>query len=195
MHLQHRQRGAVAAVAAAAAVTLILAGCSSSGTDDGGGGEATEEITYWLWDSNQQPAYQQCADAFTDETGIGVTHRTIRMGGLLAGPDHRLRLLDGARRVRRSPVLLPAVRCRGAAPRHLRPRRGGQVDLSIYQEGLAGLWVDQEGGRFGLPKDFDTVALFYNDQMVADAGFEAEISQRSSGTRPTAAATRSSSRR
>ena len=30
-------------------------------------GEMTESVTldYWLWQANQQPAYQQCADAFT----------------------------------------------------------------------------------------------------------------------------------
>ena len=48
------------------------------------------------------------------------------------------------------------------------------VDLSIYQDGLADLWQDQEGERYGLPKDFDTVALFYNDQMASDAGLTAD---------------------
>ena len=33
-----------------------------SGAGDAGSG--TGEVTYWLWDSNQLPAYQKCADAF-----------------------------------------------------------------------------------------------------------------------------------
>ena len=39
-----------------------------------------------------------------------------------------------------------------------------------YQEGLADLWVGQDGKRYGLPKDFDTVAVFYNKKLIADAG-------------------------
>jgi multiple sugar transport system substrate-binding protein len=40
----------------------------------------------------------------------------------------------------------------------------------IYQKGLADLWVAQDGKRYGLPKDFDTVAIFYNKALIADAG-------------------------
>jgi multiple sugar transport system substrate-binding protein len=34
--------------------------------------------------------------------------------------------------------------------------------------------VSENGRRFGLPKDFDTVAIFYNKKMVADAGLTEE---------------------
>ena len=35
-------------------------------------------------------------------------------------------------------------------------------NVDQYQPGLADLWKGQDGKRYGLPKDFDTVALFYN---------------------------------
>ncbi|MEK8225602.1 extracellular solute-binding protein [Oerskovia sp. M15] len=41
---------------------LTLSACSSGGGPGGSGGE----ISYWLWDSNQVPAYQACAAAFTE---------------------------------------------------------------------------------------------------------------------------------
>lgn len=174
MHLPHRQRGTVAAVAVAAAATLTLAGCSSSGGDGTREGAATEEITYWLWDSNQQPAYQQCADAFTDETGIGVTIEqygwTDYWQGLITGfasstaPDVFADHLS----------YYPQFVAEGQLLDISDLVEEDGLDLSVYQDGLADLWVDQEGRRFGLPKDFDTVALFYNEQMVADAGFQAE---------------------
>ncbi|MFP5017684.1 sugar ABC transporter substrate-binding protein, partial [Paenarthrobacter ureafaciens] len=49
----------VAAAAAALALTMSACGGSDSGS------AANGEINYWLWDANQLPAYQQCADDFT----------------------------------------------------------------------------------------------------------------------------------
>ena len=43
-----------------------------------------------------------------------------------------------------------------------------------YQPGLADLWKGQDGKRYGLPKDFDTVALFYNKKLTDDAGLTAD---------------------
>ena len=44
------------------------------------------------------------------------------------------------------------------------------VKTDIYQKGLAELWIGQDGKRYGLPKDFDTVAIFYNKKLIKDAG-------------------------
>ena len=49
-------------------------------------------------------------------------------------------------------------------------------NVDQYQPGLADLWVGQDGKRYGLPKDFDTVALFYNKKMVDDGGYRREPS-------------------
>lgn len=48
------------AIAAAAAVVLALSACGNGGSAE----SAKGEISYWLWDANQLPAYQQCADDF-----------------------------------------------------------------------------------------------------------------------------------
>ena len=48
------------------------------------------------------------------------------------------------------------------------------IDLSIYNEGLADLGVGEDGKRYGLPKDWDTVALFYNTAMTEAAGISDE---------------------
>jgi len=63
---------AKALVASLVAAALALTGCSSSSGAAAAGGSsdaidtstASGDVSYWLWDSNQQPAYQQCADAF-----------------------------------------------------------------------------------------------------------------------------------
>ncbi|MGX5771625.1 ABC transporter substrate-binding protein [Microbacterium trichothecenolyticum] len=162
----------VGGTAAVAAVSLSLTGCAASGDNEPASGG--QEISYWLWDSNQQPAYQQCADQFAEQSGITVQIEQFGWADYWQG--------------------LTTGFASGTAPdvftNHLSyyPEFVGQgqllditdrieeddVDLSIYQDGLADLWQDQEGNRYGLPKDFDTVALFYNEQFAADAGLTSE---------------------
>ena len=63
------------AAAAAAAIALCLSACGGSGPAST---EAKGEINYWLWDANQLPAYQQCADDFTKanpDITVKVTQR------------------------------------------------------------------------------------------------------------------------
>jgi multiple sugar transport system substrate-binding protein len=43
------------------------------------------------------------------------------------------------------------------------------VKTDIYQKGLADLWVGKDGKRYGLPKDFDTVSIFYNKDLIKAA--------------------------
>ena len=52
-----------------------------------GSGSAGGQIDYWLWDANQQPAYQKCADAFAAANpGITVKIDPVRLGRLLDRP-------------------------------------------------------------------------------------------------------------
>jgi multiple sugar transport system substrate-binding protein len=172
MHTSTRARRTAAVVAVAASVPLVLAGCA--GGSGGGDGGSTEAITYWLWDSNQQPAYEQCATDFTAESGIDVKIEQFGWAdywqGLTTGfasgtaPDVFADHLSYFPEFVSQGQLLDITD---------RVEKDG-VDLEIYQDGLAELWTDQDGGRYGLPKDFDTVATFYNEQMVADAGLTAE---------------------
>ena len=83
------------AVAVAAAVALSLSACSGSSSS---AESAKGEISYWLWDANQLPAYQQCADDFTKanpDIKVKITQRgwddywTTLTNGFVAGtaPD------------------------------------------------------------------------------------------------------------
>ena len=50
------------------------------------------------------------------------------------------------------------------------------VDESAFQEGLIDLWKGEDGHQYGCPKDWDTVAVFYNRDMLAQAGLsEADL--------------------
>ena len=83
------------AVAAAAAIAISLSACGGSAPASA---EAKGEINYWLWDANQLPAYQQCADDFTKanpDIKVKITQRgwddywTTLTNGFVAGtaPD------------------------------------------------------------------------------------------------------------
>jgi multiple sugar transport system substrate-binding protein len=126
-----------------------------------------------MWDANQLPGYQACADAFQAKfPGTTITVESLGWDdywngittGLVSGtapdvftdhlnkyPDYALKdqLID----------LNPYIARDGVA-------------TDIYYPGLADLWVTPDGKRYGLPKDFDTVAFFYNGQMIEDAGVD-----------------------
>jgi multiple sugar transport system substrate-binding protein len=172
-----------AVVVGLAAMSLTLTACGGGGDDSSGGGgsdgdaldtsTATGEVSYWLWDANQLPAYQKCADAFT-AANPNVTVKISQYGwddywgkltnGFVAGDapdvftDHLSKFGEFANQdqlVDLDPTLA---------------KDGFNTDQ--YQPGLADLWKNQDGKRYGLPKDFDTVGLFYNKKMVDAAGVD-----------------------
>lgn len=169
MHTLHLRVRAIAAAAAAA--TLALAGCGSSSDGDGDGDGA---ITYWLWDSNQQPAYQQCATNFQEQTGIEVK---IEQYGW---DDYWQNVTTGFASDTAPDVFtnhlsyFPQFAAQGQLLDLSDRIEEDGLDLSIYQDGLAELWVGEDDATYGLPKDFDTIGLFYNEKAVADAGYKAE---------------------
>ncbi|WP_285241546.1 sugar ABC transporter substrate-binding protein [Pseudarthrobacter sp. MEB009] len=161
------------AVTAAAAIAISLAACSGGSSTTAG--EAKGDINYWLWDANQLPAYQQCASDFTKinpDIKVKITQRgygdywTTLTNGFVAGnaPDvfanHLSKYPEFADK-KQLLALDDAVKKDG-------------IKLDVYNEGLADLWVGQDGKRYGLPKDWDTVAMFYNKAMTDAAGITPE---------------------
>lgn len=178
-------RKAGTALAAVTALSLTLTACggeSEPAATNGGDGEAVDtsaasgQIDYWLWDNNQKPAYEQCAADFQEETGVSVTITQYAWddywsgitNGFVAGtaPDVFTNHLSR----------YPEFVTQGQLMALDATLEADGVDVDGYQEGLADLWVGQDGQRYGLPKDFDTVAIFYNKALIEEAGVdEAEL--------------------
>ena len=128
-------------------------------------GEAVT-IEYWLWDANQLPAYQACADAFM-AANPNITVNITQSGwddywnniqtGMVAGTapdvftDHLAKYPEFAAKEQLVDIQ-PYV------------ERDG-VDLGVYLGELADLWA-RDGKRFGLPKDWDTIAIVYNQDAT-----------------------------
>lgn len=139
-------------------------------------GQAQVTLNYWLWDANQLAPYQQCVADF-EAANPGVSVRVSQTGwgdywtalttGFVAGtaPDVFTNHLQ------QYPTFVEMEQLVDIGP--LIERDG--VDVDIYLEGLADLWV-RDGARYGLPKDWDTIAIVYNQAMTAAAGIsEAEM--------------------
>ncbi|MDN0197806.1 sugar ABC transporter substrate-binding protein [Streptomyces sp. S.PNR 29] len=150
------------------ALTLSLtAGCANG--DSVGAGRNT--VTYWLWDANQLPAYQACAKDFEKENP-GLQVKITQMGW----SDYWTKLTASFIAGTQPDVFTDHIQKFGqfADLKVLEPLDDLSINPSDYQSGLAGNWMGQDGHRYGAPKDWDTVALFYNQKMTKAAGLTAE---------------------
>ena len=168
-------------LALALALSLALSACvggiedSTDAAAAGDAGSGSGEVNYWLWDSSQQPAYQACADAFhaaNPEVTVKITqlgwddYWTKLTAGFVSGtaPDVFTDHLSKYPEFLSNNQLLPLDDLVAK----------DKVATDIYQPGLAELWVGADGKRYGMPKDWDTIAVFYNKDMADAAGLTKE---------------------
>ena len=148
----------------------LLTACGGGG---GGAGGTAGTIEYWLWDSGQQPGYQKCADAFQQQNP-GLTIHISQYGW----DDYWSKLTAGFIADTAPDVFTDhlAKFAQFVDLKVLRPLDDFAATSDIqdgdYQEGLAALWKGQDGKRYGAPKDWDTIALFYDGAKLKAAGVD-----------------------
>jgi multiple sugar transport system substrate-binding protein len=132
-------------------------------------------IRYMLWDNNQLPAYTECANQFM-QSNPGITIEIEQLGwgdywtaiqtGFVTGdaPDVFTNHLA------KYPEFVALEQLVDVQPWVERDN----VPTDIYYPGLADLWV-KDGARYGLPKDWDTVAVIYNADMLEAAGIDPAV--------------------
>lgn len=163
-----RRTRRITTLAVAAATTCVLAACGGNAAEEG---SADGTIDYWLWDSGQQPGYQKCADAFqaaNPDIKINISqygwndYWSKLTAGFIAGtaPDVFTDHLSKFAQYVDLEVLRPLD--------ELEPTKSIQDD--DYQSGLAELWKGQDGHRYGAPKDWDTISIFYSAEALTEAG-------------------------
>ncbi|WP_306317399.1 MULTISPECIES: sugar ABC transporter substrate-binding protein [unclassified Streptomyces] len=161
-----RRRSLLAAAATTLAAAPLASGCGpSSSTAAAGGGSRRGHLTYGVWDVYQLPAMQRAARAF-ERARPGVTVdvqltpngtywtklRTACTGGSapdvfwMNGPNFGMYAAAGQ--------LLPLGT--EGADAVLRAEDYPPELMSLYR------W---KGTQYGAPKDFDTVALWYNKEL------------------------------
>lgn len=158
--------------AALSAAALGLAGCAGAAVP---GVEGDVAIDYWLWESVQLPGYQACADAFEAENpdihiritqyGWGDYWEKLTASMVAgAGPDVFADHL----------TMYPEFVSRGVLLPFDEMEATSDFDGDDFQEGLAELWEGPDGRQYGMPKDFDTIAIFFNHDVLEEAGMTAE---------------------
>jgi multiple sugar transport system substrate-binding protein len=162
------QRGRRLAIGLTSAVVAVALAACGGGSGSGG---RSGTISSWLWESAQLPRYQKCADAFHQQnpdltikiTQIGWADYWNKLtAGFIANtaPDVFSDHLSKFPQYVDLKVLRPLD--------ELGPTK--DVKDTDYQPGLAQLWKGQDGHRYGTPKDWDTIALFYDAKAVKAAG-------------------------
>ncbi|GEC02533.1 sugar ABC transporter substrate-binding protein [Streptomyces spinoverrucosus] len=161
-----RIRTVFASLASAVALSLVT-GCAQGGS----AGSSGNTVTYWLWDANQLPAYEACAKDF-ERRNPGLNVEITQMGW----DDYWTKLTASFIAGTEPDVFTDHIQKFGqfADLDVLEPLDDLGIEESDYQPGLAANWVGQDGHRYGAPKDWDTVAFFYNKKMADDAGLTAE---------------------
>ncbi len=128
------------------------------------------EVKYALWDSNQLPAYQQCATDF-QKANPGISVKITQSGwddywtaistGFISGtaPDVFTNHLAKYPEFARNAQLLDL------SPLIARDK----VKTDIYSSGLYETW-GRDAKQYGLPKDWDTVAFLVNMEHAKKQG-------------------------
>lgn len=161
-------RRGVAALATTAIAALAITGCSSSGGTGQTGDDEKVTLEYGVWDQKQEAAMTSIADAFTEEHP-NVTIKIVTTpykeyftklqtsvsGGSapdvfwMNGPNFQLYASNGV----------------------LAPLGDAGMDAGDYPQGLIDLYTF-DGDIYGAPKDFDTIALWYNTELFDAAGVD-----------------------
>ena len=166
------------ALAAGVGLTVAITGCSTGETPPESEGysapdsDLTAEITYAFWDATQQDAIEANIAGFNEEypnitvnldvtpwegywtkVQTQATSDTLPDLFWLNGPNFQLYASNG----KVEPIT-------GAVD-------AGAIDPANYPESLVDLY-NLDGTQYGVPKDFDTIGLWFNKEIFEQAGVE-----------------------
>ena len=180
----------VLALSLAGMMALSMAACGGSsdgGSSDGGSssdGETSEEssseggsssdveLSVAIWDNNQEPGLKEIMNDFTTATGIKTKISVIKwdeywtmleagaQGGSM--PDVFWMHSNESERYMSNDMLLDLTDKIAASE---------EIDPANYPEDIWGLYTYNEK-YYAVPKDVDTIALWYNKTMFDEAGLD-----------------------
>lgn len=160
--------------ALALAATMALTACGGGGGGGGAAqsGEVKGEITYGVWGENQIPAMEKMIEGFNNvhpEVKVSIEHTPFKQYWTklqtqgssstlpdvfwMNGPNIRLYASNG--------LLAPIEEL----------EKAGKIDTSKYPEAMNNLY-SHDGKQYAVPKDFDTIGLWYNKALFAKAGVQ-----------------------
>ena len=152
-------------------ITLALAACGNGGGGGAGAGDGPSgRVTVFFWDGNQVPAMENIMDLL-EETAPGVSVELTQIPWGQYWPAIQIALASSNEpdvfwsHPVNSVEFVPAGLME---PLDYFIERDG-IDMSIFPQGSLDMFTFN-GIRYGIPKDFDTIALFYNRSIFQAAG-------------------------
>ncbi|MBT2229259.1 sugar ABC transporter substrate-binding protein [Nonomuraea sp. NEAU-A123] len=152
--------------AAVFGVVLAVSACSAGGDEPAAtAGQEKVTLSYAMWDNNQKPVMEELGKAFTAAhpnitvnvqltpwEGYWTKLKAAATGGAapdvfwMNGPNFQLYASNGVIRPLEEEITKD------------------KVDLSVYPKPLIDLYTF-DGKHFGLPKDMDTIGVWYNKSL------------------------------
>lgn len=147
-------------------------GDSAGGASDAGGSTGGDKgtLTFRLWDQNAVPAYEESFQAFTAESGWNVNIDVVPWGDywtrlpldVASGDAADVYWMNSANYVqfKDSEALLDI--------NEVIPDGASQWEQSVVD------LYTRDGGLWGVPQIWDSIAVFYNKGLVEEAGVDPE---------------------
>lgn len=157
-------------------MTLSLSACGDS-NPGGGKAETTDseetisgDIRYAFWDAAQQPYLEQCVKEFnkiypdikvTLEPNVWDEYWTKLEAGATGGSIADVFWMNGPNITKyvKGDIVMPIDDLLA----------GSGLDTANYPEGLVNLY-NIDGKQYAIPKDFDTIGVWYNKKIFDEAG-------------------------
>ncbi len=171
----------IAALTLAGMMVFSLSACggggsdssnSNGGSDSGSSSSGDVTLSVTIWDSFQEPGITEIINDFTEKTGIKAEvqvvawedYWTMLSAGAQGGslPDVFWMHSNEAERYMSNDMLLDLTD---------RIADSDSIDMSKYPEDITELYT-YDGKNYAIPKDVDTIALWYNKTMFDEAGLE-----------------------
>ena len=134
------------------------------------GSSVEGELTVTIWDEGQRPGLQEIVDEWSAQSGIKATiqvvdwnnYWTLLEAGATGGelPDVFWMHSNVAQMYMENDMLLDLTDKIAASDK---------IDLANYYEGIVNLY-SSNGKQYAVPKDIDTIALWYNKTIFDEMG-------------------------
>lgn len=165
----------VTAIVLAGLMASSLAACGGSGGESSNSGSGSSNsgsgsLSVMIWDTYQEPGLTEILGDFTEKTGIEAEIQVVTWDEywtlLSAGaqgdsmPDVFWMHSNEAERYMSNGMLLDLTD---------KIAESDSIDLSKYPEDITELYT-YDGKNYAVPKDVDTIALWYNKTLFDEAG-------------------------
>lgn len=171
------KKGLALMLAGTMAISLAACGGGNSGSGGGqdgggasGGGDPKSKLTVAIWDNGQQPGLREIMDEFTEKTGIPTelqvitwdSYWTLLEAGASGGdmPDVFWMHSNEAQRYMEGGILMDLTDKMASSE---------ILEMEKFPEDIKNMYVN-DGKTYAIPKDIDTIALWYNKTLFDEAG-------------------------